>query len=273
MQGDVISQVQFEPLTPNVGARVIGYDPREAADPETAAALREAFRKYHLLVVHQEQISDEDQLRFGNLFGAVKVRRSRQNESAENPTQYVSNRRAEGILGEGEIVFHQDHMFFERPLNGIILYGIAIPSSGSATKFRNAHTVFADLPADLQARAKPVRCDHLFDYTADYNAWMDPAKAPADSPRAWQPLVWTGPNGEDVLWLSPLTAVGFIGTTDGPALIDELRVACEQIENKHTYVHQWSVGDLVIWDNQMLHHARLPFDLTQDRTLRRSSIL
>lgn len=270
---ETLSAIQVEPLTAHVGARITGYDLRSAADPATAAALREAFRKHHLLLVHQKGVSDEDQIRFANLFGQVRVRRPRQNESADNPTQYISNRRAEGILGEGEIVFHQDHMFFEHPLKAIALYGIAIPSSGSATKFRNAHTVLADLPADLQRRARGVCCDHLFDYTADYNAWMDPSKAPPDSPRAWQPLVWKDSDGVEYLWLSPLSAVAFTGTSDGPALIEELRVACEAVEARHTYVHQWSVGDLVIWNNLTLHHARLPFDSSEDRTLRRSSVV
>lgn len=273
MKFESISPIGIEPLTAHVGARVTGYDPRTAADAATVAALCDALRKHHLLLIRQEGVSDEDQIRFGNLFGEVKVRRPRQNESADNPTQYVSNRRAEGILGEGEIVFHQDHMFFEHPVKAIVLYGIAIPSTGSATKFRNAHTVFANLAPELQQRARGVRCDHLFDYTADYNAWMDPAKAPPDSPRAWQPLVWTGEDGCEYLWLSPLSAVGFTGTPDGPALIEDLRIACETIENQHTYVHQWSVGDMVIWNNRTLHHARLPFDSSEDRTLRRSSIV
>ena len=38
-------------------------------------------------------------------------------------------------------------------------------------------------------------------------------------------------------------------------------------------VHDWAAGDLLIWDNLMLQHARLPFDSSEPRTLRRTPIL
>ena len=40
-----------------------------------------------------------------------------------------------------------------------------------------------------------------------------------------------------------------------------------------TYVHEWAPGDLLIWDNLMLQHARMPFDPKEARTLRRTPIL
>ena len=262
-------------LSQTVGAEIRGVDLRAVADPATAQRLRAVFRDRHLLLIRQPGIGEDDQRRFAELFGEVSIRYLRSNEKRDSRIQYVSNTRPDGILGDGEIVFHQDHVFYDRPLTAIILYALEIPRSGSATKFRNAHTILGCLPGDLLARARQVRVLHLFNYEGDYAGWQDPAKAPPDSPRAWQPLVWTNPEtGKDALWISPLTTVGFdgVGLEDGRRLIDELSARAAEIECDHTYVHDWTPGDLVIWDNRMLHHARLPFRSAEARTLRRSAI-
>ncbi|MDR3421739.1 MAG: SDR family NAD(P)-dependent oxidoreductase [Xanthobacteraceae bacterium] len=39
------------------------------------------------------------------------------------------------------------------------------------------------------------------------------------------------------------------------------------------YVHNWSTGDLLIWGNLLLQHARLPFDSNEPHTLRRTPII
>lgn len=264
------------PLTPHVGAAIVGLDLRDEIDAATAEALKQAFKDHHLLVVRQENLPDEAQVRFASVFGTVGIRYSRGNENANSVTQFVSNSRSDGILGDGEITFHMDHTFYETPLKAIALYGITIPASGTKTKFRNAHALYERLPEDLKRRAEGVRIFHFFNYSGDHTQWQDPANAPADSPSAWQPLVWENPEtGQRALWLSPLSTNGFEGISDvdGTKLIGELWDYAASIDEGLTYVHPWATGDLVIWDNRMLHHARTPFDSDEPRTLRRNAVL
>jgi len=268
--------LSFEPLTNHVGAEVKGLDLAAPYPPATTEALRQAFAQYKLLLVHQPDVSDDDQIRFAGVFGEIRIRYSRGNENKQSLIQYVSNARPDGILGDGEIVFHMDHTFYDVPLTAIILYGIEIPKSGTATKFRNANTLYRRLPPELRERTRGVRVLHLFNYQGDHTAWQDPALAPPDSPRAWQPLVWKNPaTSEESLWLSPLNTVDFegISRTDGRKLVEDLHDFAASVDPEFTYVHRWAPGDLIIWDNRMLHHARLPFASSERRTLRRSSIV
>ncbi len=54
-------------------------------------------------------------------------------------------------------------------------------------------------------------------------------------------------------------------------LIAEVR---SHFHNKDfAYEHDWRTGDLILWDNLVLQHARLPFDPNVTRTLRRTAIL
>lgn len=267
--------IEIRPLSRCVGAEVVGLDLSRQIDDETAGQLRGALRNYHLLKIQDEDLSAADQARFAEVFGRVEIRGSYETPPEDPKTQFVSNSREDGILGDGEIAFHHDHLFYEVPLTAIVLYGIEVPPSGSDTKFRSEKAVLDRLPSALRERARSVRCLHLYDYKADYTKPQNPETATPGSPRAWQPLVWTNPDtGEEALWLSPLNAVDFEGVTrdEGRALMHELSDFAETLVDS-VYVHHWRQGDLVIWDNRMLAHARVAFDATEKRTLRRTPIV
>ena len=52
-----------------------------------------------------------------------------------------------------------------------------------------------------------------------------------------------------------------------------LKIGRHEDDPDTTYVHEWTLGDLIIWDNVALAHARPPFDSNESRTLRRTPIL
>lgn len=268
--------LQIKPLSQYVGAEIGGLDLHAPISPADAGELRSAFAKYHLLLIRDPKVSEDEQSAFGEVFGEIKIRHRYANVGEVKKTQYVSNTRKDEILGDGEIHYHQDHTFYEKPLSAIILYGVQVPQSGSATKFRKSGAILDKLPAELCARAEGVKCLHLYNYEGDYTKWQDPSRAPANSPRAWQPLVWTNPKtNERALWAIPISTVAFEGISEegGRQLIDDIWAFAANNDEDCTYMHNWSAGDLLIWDNLMLQHARLPFDSNEPRTLRRTPIV
>ena len=40
----------------------------------------------------------------------------------------------------------------------------------------------------------------------------------------------------------------------------------------HLYRHAWCVGDLLLWDNRVMQHARRPFDPRATRVMRRVTV-
>jgi alpha-ketoglutarate-dependent taurine dioxygenase len=268
--------LQIKPLSQHVGAEISGFDLHAPISPADADELRSAFAKHHLLLIRDPNVSEDEQSAFGEVFGEIKIRHRYAIVGEVKKTQYVSNWRNDGILGDGEIHYHQDHTFYDKPLSALILYGVAVPRSGSATKFRKSGAILDKLPTEMQARAEGVKCLHLYNYQGDFTKWQDPSKAPPDSPRAWQPLIWHNPeSGEKALWAIPISTVAFEGISeaDGRRLLDEIWSFAGENDSDCTYRHDWAPGDLLIWDNLMLQHARLPFDSNEPRTLRRTPIL
>ena len=76
-------------------------------------------------------------------------------------------------------------------------------------------------------------------------------------------------------WRCDVTTVAFEGIAEdeGKELVDDLWTFAADNDTDCTYVHNWSPGDLLIWHNLMLQHARLPFDSNEPRMLRRTPIV
>lgn len=280
-------------LTDTFAAEVIDLHPREALDsPELQEALKAAFRQHRVLLFRARDLTSEEQSRFAKIFGEHQAIFA---PTPEENTQYVSNNRPDGMLANGELSYHQDNLFDETPTRAIMLYGVEVPTSGGATKFRSCHDMYNAMSDDVRVKAETLQLCHLFDYaspllnapafgTEEYKSWRVAINddrqvifsldtAPADAPRCWQPLVWRDPEGgPPALWCTLPGTVDMEGIEyeEGVKL---LRAILDQCEGVNEYIHHWSVGDLLIWDNRHTQHARVPFEADQARTLRRSTLL
>jgi alpha-ketoglutarate-dependent taurine dioxygenase len=274
----------FEKLSPYVGVEVFGFTTENMNTPEIEEQLRDAFIKYHLLKINIADFSSEDQRRFAQIFGDITIRGTYQADPEEKDTQYVSNTREDGILGNGEIVFHHDHLYYKNPLTSLMLYAIEVPPSGSVTRFRSEAELLKRVPAELKDKAEKVECLHLYDYlnpvvlSGDFTGGPDLSTYSPESPRYWRPLTWKDPRSDsDILLLSK--GVDYRGAIDsvaeGSRLIEDLYSFGndEALNDEITYDHHWQSNDLIIWDNLVLAHARMPFNKSEPRTMRRTPIV
>lgn len=87
------------------------------------------------------------------------------------------------------------------------------------------------------------------------------------------PLVRTHPEtGLKALWLNTRTEVELVNYDDqnGSQLIAQLREHI--LKPEFQYEHNWQVGDIVFWDNQVTLHSRKAFPSEQKRLLKRISL-
>lgn len=266
--------LEFHPLNRFLGARVEGIDLRLNAPEAQAHELCEALGYHRLLAFRQQGLGIEDQLRFTRIFGELYSSRAYKGEMGEQG-YYFSNTRADGQLGTGELSYHHDHLFNPSPCRAAVLYAIEVPGSGSATKFRDAVEMARRVPAALHDQARNIRCLHLLDYASiTQKGRVDLSQVSPKALRSWQPLLWTDPQtGKEALWIVPLTTIDFEGIDreSGYQLVEKLWLAAERMTDIE-YVHQWHEDDLLIWDNRLLSHARLPFNDKEPRTLRRTTV-
>jgi taurine dioxygenase len=271
-----IAGLDLHPLNPHFGVEVRGLDLREDPSEATRAALRAAFRQHRLLLLRNQEIATEHQTRFAEIFGPVQLRERNRVKSAEATAQHVSNVRKDGVFGTGDLDFHSDQLFQKEPLAALILYALEVPvNAGGDTRFSDSVSVLDRMPEAMRVRAETlhVRQDYTFSgaLAKDWN--VDDA-AQQTSLSAVHPMVWrAAPGDRGAMWVNKLSSVEVVELpgAEGKALMTEMREYL--YDPAIIYDHAWKPGDLVLWDNRRLQHARTPYDETQPRTLRRSPIL
>ena len=95
-----------------------------------------------------------------------------------------------------------------------------------------------------------------------------------DAQRAAHPVIRTHPvTGRKAIFVNRLMTDFIVGIdrAESRALLEELYSYVE--DPRFLYQHKWRVGDLVIWDNRCLLHARNTYDsVNKRRKLRRIAI-
>ena len=268
--------IDFEiiPLTDTLGAEIAGLNVSEPLSAEATDALRTAFEKHHVLLFRDVDLSPEAQGRFARHFGETSQRELNKGATENNDNQYVSNTRPDGIFGKGELDFHIDQLFLKEPLKAIILYALDTPEEGGGTKFVNTLAVHDAMPEALRHRLIGLHRRHARAYDRQTTKDWNVVDANEDSPNWVHPLLWQDPRtGRHAIWVNKLTTVGVeeLSEEGSTALLEEVRAFL--YDDTYTYAHQWKSGDMILWDNRVLQHARLPFDPGATMTLRRTAII
>jgi taurine dioxygenase len=273
--------LEIKPLSPALGAEIAGLDLRHELPAETVAAIIDAWHEHLVLLFRNQELTEDDQIRFARHFGALQ-KRTRPPEAINEYghtkypelTMLVSNIRDNGkligSLPDGEMHFHSDQCYLEKPAAGTFLYGIEVPSAGGDTLFLNMYKAYETLPAALKARVDGRKALNAYLYDSTTRA-VNGAKIDFTAhPHYVQPIVRTHPaTKRKALYVNRLMTFTVDGMEDddGAALLNALFDHMERDE--FIYAHHWRVGDLVLWDNRCTLHARTDFSDRERRLLRR----
>ncbi|TAM92532.1 TauD/TfdA family dioxygenase [bacterium] len=262
------TNLDLRPISSIAGVEVLGVDLRRPVTEDVQRSLREAWHHHALLLFRNQELSEEDQLRAARIFGEIST------EGEYGDQNYVSNVIPDGLTPHGELAFHVDHSWSDNPLRGLMLYAIEAPPAGSGgeTKFANVKLAYELLPPHVQARIANLQIVHTYPDQNKHVPIPGPDPRPG-MPTSTHPLVFPHPvTGEKLLFCSPRHFDRIVGLSadEGLALAHELTGYIDRPEV--VYTHVWHPGDLVVWDNLQLQHARTNFDRAYRRHLRRTQI-
>ena len=256
--------MQLQPLT--VGVDVLSVDlaagVQRSGDVLPIDELRSAFAENSLLRFANQQLSGEQQVAFVARFGPLLAER--------RLWGYVSNVREDGIVPEGALLFHSDFAFTRRPVQAISLHALEIPASGAPTLFADARRAASQLPPDLRARLEGRRVLNVYDFSAPGSQPMRRSTIRPGSPCFEHSILAPHPRtGEQVVMANLMHSDSIVGVpaAESDALLRDLFAVLYDDSNILRY--DWSVGDLVIWDNIAVQHGRPDFPENEPRTLQR----
>ena len=247
------------------GARVDGLDPARPLTGDEARSLQAAMDEHHLLVARLPGLTPEGQQRIAAVFGPVL------DESRRGDGWTLVSDRDDGVIREGPLLFHSDLAFTPTPLTAISLYALEVPANGTATYFADGVRAARHLPPELVAAVEErsaVHCYPLTEARGDERyrvATLDPG-----APNAEHPVLWRHPRtGETVLYVNAMQTDSIVGLAEPESEALLARLWDVLYEPGNVYAHPWRVGDLVVWDNLAVQHARDDVRPGDGRTLRR----
>ncbi|MFC8710742.1 TauD/TfdA dioxygenase family protein [Streptomyces sp. NPDC057197] len=235
--------------------------------PELAPRIKEAWLRHPVLVFHRCELSPDDLVTFGALFGTpvpVPTQEAIVDTTGLPPevmviSNIVEDGRPLGHLGGGELGWHTDMCYVAEPALASALHAVETPEGHGDTWFLDMSAVYDTLPAALRDRIGSLSCKHDDSRTAagDLRHGRTPVTDITTSSGAVHPLVRVRPeSGRKALYLGRrLNAfVPGLPLAESEALLDELWGYCDN--PAAAWAHRWQPGDLVVWDNRVMMHRR-----------------
>ena len=272
--------IEISPLSDTLGLKITNINLKESLSSETIQKIHKAWLEGGVICIPQQDLDETDQVKFGQLFGELATTQGEYQISKSHPSiMYITNEKENGeyigALPDGEMYFHSDMCYVEKPSMATILYGMHIPSAGGNTLFANMYAAYEDLEPALKSRLIGLKA--LNSYEPGTSAPMKSTRmtSQSSSNARWflQPIVCTHPMTQrKALYVNRLMTeyVDGLSRSDSDDLLQFLFDHQEQ--KKYIYEHQWNVGDLVMWDNRCVIHARSDFDASELRKLRRVTV-
>lgn len=261
-------------LSPALGVQITGLDTSGMLGEADKIELRELLDEHQLLLFRGQDLSAEAQIRFVSTFGPVL-----DEYSTGNYYSLVSNVEGSAVR-PGMLLFHQDLAFTPAPYPILSLYALDIHGKPAGTRFASNVAASASLDEEELVRLAKLSAVNVQDWTPEGQASSDtkrtrllelpPDTPPSGYPRATHPVIKRHPRtGIRLLFVTEFFTSHIEGVTDteGEAVLQQCFERLYAPEN--LYEHDWGTGDLIVWDNLAVQHARNPAVPESRRTLRR----
>ncbi|NNL64709.1 MAG: TauD/TfdA family dioxygenase, partial [Myxococcales bacterium] len=161
--------------------------------------------------------------------------------------------------------------YYPNPAAATLLYAMEIPQEGGDTLFADCRAAYDTLPEETRRRCEGARALFVYDY--DANATQKTAASASDAPQHEHPVIRTHPEtGRRSIFVNRLMTDHIVGwdREESAALLAQLYAHQEQ--PRFVIRHRWRAGDLVVWDNRCVLHARTDFDPKARRMLQRVTV-
>jgi alpha-ketoglutarate-dependent 2,4-dichlorophenoxyacetate dioxygenase len=280
--------VAIRQIHPVFVGEVSGVDISKPLSRDEVAAIDEGMVRHAVLVFHEQQITDEQQMAFTLNFGTLEdVRGGNITKPEDRRLQIgmndVSNLGKNGrplerdsrvqLFNLGNMLWHSDSSFRVIPAKYSLLSARLVNPIGGNTEYADMRAAYDALDAQTKAMIEDLVCEHslmysrgslgLVDYSEEEKAMFRPVR---------QRLARTHPvTGRKSLYLSSHAgAILGMSTPEARILLRDLTEHATQPQ--FVYVHRWQPWDFIMWDNRRTMHRVRRYDQSHPRDMRRTTL-
>lgn len=268
--------ITVTPLAPAFAAEIGGVDLSQPLSDDAFRTILDAWHRHGVLRFRDQPIDSEHLKAFSARLGSLQIHIHREFLDPVHPeVLLLSNlRRPDGTpvgLAETGRRWHSDLQYAQVPCIGSALFGERTPTVGGDTEFACMTAAYDALP-----EATKRRLDGLVAIQSYSQTTRDGVKEAREKvmPDVMHPAVLVHPaTGRRALYVSEGMTKGFVGVPEdeGRALIRELVAHATRPE--FVWAQQWRPRDLILWDNRAVMHRATPYDTSQVRHMKRTTIM
>lgn len=273
--------LDVEPCDATLGAAVRGVSLGALTDAEFTEVL-DTFHSFGVLIFPDQHLTADEQVEFSLRLGSLEA----VGPEASPHIKAIANVRNDGSIVSdltspsmkvmlGNMGWHSDSSFRTPSSKASVLSCVVAPPAGGETEFADMRAAYDDLDPALRARLDGRLITHSYLYSQG-------AVGGLDANFTSEQRANMGPTDKLVFNVHPATGRRslFIGRhayrlsgmpdDEALALLDELLGwACQP---PRTYLHRWTPGDTVMWDNRCVLHRARPWDYTHARVMQHTRI-
>ena len=275
-----------------LGARLTGLDLAQPLGDRELGIVLKALADHGVVCFPNQRLDAAAQVAFSRRFGSLEVHVSGAFQDPAHPeVMTLSNILEDGKpigLGDAGQDWHTD-MSFSRMIAFVnVLHALKVPRrDGRAlggTEFASMAAAYDALSLETKARIEGQTATHDFEKfwemmrrrqgEATTRKPLTDAQR-RNKPPVSQPMVLVHPlSGRKILYANPGYTMRIDGwaQAESEALLEEL--FAHQLRPEFRYTHEWSEGDVLMWDNlQTMHNAIADYGPDEPRLIKRTQAM
>lgn len=241
------------PLTPRIGAEIIGADLREQLLDETIAEIRQALLTYKVIFFRDQDINQEQHIAFARRFGELEVHPISENKGQDHPEIFHLKTRPDGATS-GADMWHSDVTWRAEPSLGSVLRGRIIPEVGGDTMWSDMVAAYEGLSPAMKEWVCTLTAIH------DGSSFATYLNIPMEDwykrfPLQEHPVVRTHPEtGERALYVncSFTRSIKGLSQKESNWLLQHLYDQAATPEYQVRF--RWKPNSIAFWDNRSCQH-------------------
>ena len=246
------TRFEVRPLTPTIGAELLGIDLSQDLDDAMIADIRAALLAHKVVFFRDQHIDRAQHLAFARRFGPLEIHPATPRDQPDPEVLRI----AHGPNSRGvENNWHSDVTWRAEPSLGSILRAIELPEVGGDTLFSDMYAAYDALSPAMQAFVCTLEAEHDIARVFAKRLNQDIEKLHEKFPVQTHPVVRTHPEtGKRGIYVNTGFTSRILGLSkkESDWLLDHLYNLAAVPERVCRF--RWAPGSLAFWDNRACQH-------------------
>jgi taurine dioxygenase len=244
--------LDIRPLTPAIGAEILGIDLGSTDIAARIPEIRAALLSHGVIFFREQDITTAQHIAFARAFGELEIHPATPKDQPNREVLRIEH----GPKSRGqENAWHSDVTWRDEPSLGSILLAREVPDCGGDTLFANMHLAYERLSDPMKTFCEGLTAVHDIARVFAKRLGKRPEELHDTYPPMRHPVIRTHPEtGERAIYVNTAFTSHIEGLAESESrwLLDHLFATAKDAEIQCRF--RWQAGSVAFWDNRVCQH-------------------